>query len=228
MSLIRTVQLRKVFHAQRPNEVVALSGIDLSLEAGSATLLEGSSGSGKTTLMSLLAGLSKPTSGDYFFRDDNLSLWSEKFLTAFRQKHFGILFQNFQLLTTKTAFENIALPLYCQPLSSQAIRKKVEKAAEKANISHKLSYKVSELSGGEQQRTALARALVSEPTVIFADEPTSQLDRKNAQQVLALLETLKAEGTTFLLTTHDALVSQHPFIDQRIRLEDGRIKVSPP
>ncbi|WP_027001723.1 ABC transporter ATP-binding protein [Hugenholtzia roseola] len=223
MPLIRTVQLTKIFHAKRPNEVVALSGIDLSLEAGSATLLEGSSGSGKTTLMSLLAGLSKPTSGDYFFKDHNLSLWSEKFLTAFRQQHFGILFQNFQLLPTKTAFENIALPLYCQSFSSQEIREKVQKAAEKANIAHKLQQKVGELSGGEQQRTALARALVSEPAIIFADEPTSQLDRRNAQQILSLFEKLKAEGTTFLLTTHDSLVSQHPFIDQKIQLEDGKI-----
>jgi putative ABC transport system ATP-binding protein len=222
--MIRLENLCKVFNSGRSNQSQVLTDINLQITQATASLLEGTSGSGKTTLLSILAGLTKPTSGNYFFEDQNLSHWSERFLTLFRQQNVGILFQNFQLLPAKSVLENIALPLYCLPLSPTAIRQAAQRAAQEAHIEHKLSSPVRLLSGGEQQRTALARAIVNRPKIIFADEPTSQLDRSNAQRLIELFAQLKAQGTTLVITTHDPFLQNSSLIDCRFRMQEGRIE----
>jgi putative ABC transport system ATP-binding protein len=167
--------------------------------------------------------MTKPTSGEYVCLGEKVSKWSEKFLTTFRREHIGMIFQQFHLIQGFTAFENIALPLIPHNLSSKELARKVHESAELANITPKLHEKIDVLSGGEQQRIAIARAIVNKPRLLLADEPTSSLDRENALQILALFENLKKTGTTLLLTTHDNLVASHAVVDTIWRVEDGRI-----
>lgn len=216
-------QLVKTFYQGKPNMHKALQGIDLAVGAGKAVVLQGTSGSGKTTLLTILGCLAKPTSGEYVCLGERVSKWSEKFLTSFRREKIGIIFQQFQLIQGFTVFENIALPLIPQKLSYPTLQKKVTEAATLANITHKLNDKIELLSGGEQQRTAVARAIVNKPKILLADEPTSHLDRENASQILALFQQLKDTGTTLLLTTHDELVAKHTLVDAVLQMQDGKL-----
>jgi putative ABC transport system ATP-binding protein len=152
-----------------------------------------------------------------------VSKWSEKFLTAFRRKHIGLVFQQFQLIHGFTVAENIALPLIPLGLNTRTLNEYVQNAAEHANITHKLRERVEVLSGGEQQRVAIARAIVNKPKILLADEPTSNLDRENAAQILALFADLKREGVTLLLTTHDSFVAQNAVVDNILQMQDGKI-----
>ncbi|TAE13692.1 MAG: ABC transporter ATP-binding protein [Bacteroidetes bacterium] len=220
---IETRQLTKTFQQGKQNAHHALRGIDLRLEVGKCAVLQGASGSGKTTLLTILGCMTKPTSGEYICLGEKVSKWSEKFLTTFRREHIGMIFQQFHLIQGFTVFENIALPLIPHSLSHKELARKVQESAELANITAKLHEKVDVLSGGEQQRTAIARAIVHKPRLLLADEPTSSLDRENALQILALFENLKKTGTTLLLTTHDSLVASHAVVDTIWRVEDGRI-----
>ena len=226
MLALQTQNLNKIFNKGKSNEFIALSDISLSIKKGSCTLLKGSSGSGKTTLISILAGLTKPTSGSYICLDENVSHWSEKFLTQFRREHTGIVFQHFNLIQGLTVEQNIILPLLPLNYSSKKMEIMSKEAATLAQISHKLNQKIDILSGGELQRTAIARALIRKPAILFADEPTSHLDRKNAIEVFEVFEKLKSNGQTIILTTHDEWLKNHPIIDNVIELNDGRLVIS--
>jgi len=174
-------------------------------------------------LISILAGLTKPTSGSYICLEENVSHWSEKFLTQFRREHIGIVFQHFNLIQGLTVEQNIILPLLPLNYSSKKMEIMSKEAATLAQISHKLNQKIDILSGGELQRTAIARALIRKPAILFADEPTSHLDRKNAIEVFEVFEKLKANGQTIILTTHDEWLKNHPIIDNVIELNDGKL-----
>ena len=226
MLALQTQNLSKIFNKGKNNEFVALSNISLSIKKGSCTLLKGSSGSGKTTLISILAGLTKPTSGSYICLEENVSHWSEKFLTGFRREHIGIVFQHFNLIQGLTIEQNIILPLLPLNYSTQKMESMSKEAATLAQISHKLNQKIDILSGGELQRTAIARALIRKPAILFADEPTSHLDRKNALEVFEVFEKLKASGQTIILTTHDEWLKNHSIIDNVIELNDGKLVIS--
>ena len=226
MLALQTQNLSKIFNKGKSNEFIALSDISLSIKKGSCTLMKGSSGSGKTTLISILAGLTKPTSGSYICLDENVSHWSEKFLTQFRREHIGIVFQHFNLIQGLTVEQNIILPLLPLNYSSKKMEIMSKEAATLAQISHKLNQKIDILSGGELQRTAIARALIRKPAILFADEPTSHLDRKNAIEVFEVFEKLKSNGQTIILTTHDEWLKNHPIIDNVIELNDGRLVIS--
>ncbi|AFM05156.1 ABC-type antimicrobial peptide transport system, ATPase component [Bernardetia litoralis DSM 6794] len=223
MLALQTQNLNKIFHKGKSNEFVALSDISLSIKKGSCTLLKGSSGSGKTTLISILAGLTKPTSGSYICLEENVSHWSEKFLTQFRREHIGIVFQHFNLIQGLTVEQNIILPLLPLNYSIKKMESMSKEAATLAHISHKLNQKIDTLSGGELQRTAIARALIRKPAILFADEPTSHLDRKNAVEVFEVFEKLKENGQTIILTTHDEWLKNHSIIDNVIELNDGKL-----
>lgn len=225
MYAIETRQITKTFNQGKKNVYTALQGINLSVEAGKCIVVQGASGSGKTTLLTILGCLAKPTSGEYICLGEKVSKWSEKFLTTFRRENVGIIFQQFQLLQGFTAFENIALPLIPQKLTSPQLQKKVHEAAELANITAKLNEKIDVLSGGEQQRIAIARAIVHAPKLILADEPTSSLDRENAKQILQLFQNLQQRGTTLLLTTHDELVATHSLVNEVLKMQDGQFMV---
>lgn len=221
--IIKTAQLSKKYNKGKANEVIALQDINVNIAPQTINLLKGASGSGKTTLLSLLSCLARPTSGEYEILGENVSRWSEKFLTRFRQKNIGIIFQQFQLIAGFNAFVNIALPLYPLKLSNKLLQEKVESAAEMVNISHRLNFPVKQLSGGEMQRVAIARALVNQPAIIMADEPTSHLDTDTSLLILKIFKDLKNQGKTLLITTHDPRIEQNLPIDQVLMMKDGRI-----
>jgi putative ABC transport system ATP-binding protein len=221
--MIAAEKISKVFNLGKPNEVKAVNEVSLQIAANSCVLLQGASGSGKSTLLTLLSCLARPTSGEYLCLGEKVSRWSEKFLTQFRQKNIGIVFQHFNLIQGLTVFDNIAVPLLPQQYSRKNITNAVEMAAENAQITHRLQFKVDSLSGGEMQRVAIARALVANPQIIFADEPTAHLDSNIAAEMLDIFVRLKARGKTLVITSHDILVQKHPIFDTVIEMQDGKI-----
>ncbi len=222
--IIKTRNLNKIFNKNGPNEVRAVQGATLDIRPGSASLFRGPSGSGKSTLLSMLGGLTRPSSGDLICLGENLSHWPEKFLTGFRRKHIGMIFQNFNLINNLSAYDNIATPLIPQAISIQSLRKRVERVAAIAQIEHRLHFKAATLSGGEQQRVAIARALISEPEILIADEPTAHLDSALSDEILDIFAVLKQNGKTILIATHDPVLNNHPLIDQIYCIKDGRLE----
>lgn len=226
MPVIQTIGIGKIFNRGESNEFRALSDVSLTVESGECVLLSGPSGSGKSTLLSILACLAKPTEGAYYCMGEQVSRWSEKFLTRFRRRHIGMIFQHFHLIRGLTVRANIAVPLVPQGLSHHALKQAVEKAAESAGIAHKLDFPVEKLSGGEQQRTAIARALVTRPAIILADEPTAHLDSRNAAAILDLFVEFQKIGKTIIIASHDPLVQQHSLINRRFVIHDGKLSKS--
>lgn len=222
-SIIQTRQLKKIFNIGQNNEVSVIRGVDLDLAAGSATVLKGPSGSGKTTLLTLLGCLAKPTSGSYACLGQQVTHWSEKFLTHFRQQHIGIVFQHFHLIPGLSAAWNIGLPLIPRAMSPRQIERNVMETAEIVDITHRLDFPVDTLSGGEMQRVAIARALVANPEIIIADEPTAHLDSGLADHILGILTQLKRNGKTILIATHDPLVEQSALVDRVLMMRDGAL-----
>ena len=200
--------------------VHVLRGVDLSVAAGEAVGIVGPSGSGKTSLLMLLAGLEKPTAGRLDVAGHDIGTLDEDALARFRRDQIGIVFQSFHLIPTMTALENVAIPL-----EFAGRRDAFDRAAEAladVGLGHRLDHYPGQLSGGEQQRTALARAVVAEPRLILADEPTGNLDRGNGTAVMDLLFGLRARlGTTLLLITHDPALAER--CGRQVRMEDGRI-----
>ncbi|RLA07270.1 MAG: ABC transporter [Gammaproteobacteria bacterium] len=198
-----------------------LQPTDLDIPAGSSCAVVGPSGSGKSTLLALLAGLDSPTSGTVTLSGVNITNLNEEAKARFRRDHIGFIFQNFQLMPTLTALENVALPLQLQGRrDAQAVAKQW---LAKTGLSHREQHLPALLSGGEQQRVAVARAFASEPAILFADEPTGSLDGHNGEQVLALMFDLNADKqTTILLVTHDQRVADR--CDRQIALVDGRLQ----
>ena len=200
--------------------VHVLRGVDLTVTAGEAVGIVGPSGSGKTSLLMLLAGLEKPTAGRLDVAGHDIGTLDEDALARFRRDQIGIVFQSFHLIPTMTALENVAIPL-----EFAGRRDAFDRAAEalaSVGLGHRLDHYPGQLSGGEQQRTALARAVVAEPRLILADEPTGNLDRGNGTAVMDLLFDLRARlGTTLLLITHDPALAER--CGRQVRMEDGRI-----
>lgn len=222
-TVIEAQHLVKVFNAGRPNQVAPVRNISLKVQKGECIILKGPSGSGKSTLLTLLGCLSRPTSGEYYCLGQKVSRWSEKFLTLFRRKHIGIVFQHFHLVSGLTTLQNISLPLLPTGLPEKETRARAEEAANAVQITHRLHFKANTLSGGEMQRVAIARALVNRPPLIFADEPTAHLDSKMSADVLAVFEKLKAGGATLVITTHDPAVEHHPMRDRVLVVQDGQL-----
>jgi putative ABC transport system ATP-binding protein len=200
--------------------VRALCGIDLDVERGKLTGIMGPSGSGKSTLMHILAGLDKPTGGDVTIDGTSIAALSDTELTKLRREHIGFIFQFFNLLPMLTAEENITLPL---ELAGGKIDKDwVDAIIERVGLSDRRKHRPAELSGGQQQRVAVARALVSKPTVVFADEPTGNLDSTTSQEILDLLrESVDTLGQTFVMVSHDPKATS--IADRTLFLADGLI-----
>jgi putative ABC transport system ATP-binding protein len=197
-----------------------LRGVDLSVAAGEAVGIVGPSGSGKTSLLMLLAGLERPTGGALRVAGQDLARMDEDALARFRRDHVGIVFQAFHLIPTMSALENVAVPLEFAGRADAFDR--ATEALSAVGLGHRLSHYPGQLSGGEQQRTALARAVVAAPRLLLADEPTGNLDRATGAQVMDLLFDLRARlGTTLLLITHDQALAAR--CGRQVRIEDGRI-----
>ena len=219
-SLIRVQDLRLTVPSQA-GPVNILRGIDLTIATGEAVGLVGPSGSGKTSLLMVLAGLERATSGQVRFEDLEITALSEDDLARWRRERVGIVFQDFHLIPSMTAQENVAIPL---ELAGVRDADRIAAAAlDSVGLSHRLTHLPSQLSGGEQQRVALARAFAPNPRLLLADEPTGNLDHATGSAVMDLLFTLRARhGTTLLLITHDPRLADR--CDRRISLADGQVQ----
>ena len=185
-------------------EITVLKDIDLEIEPGAFIALMGPSGSGKTTLLNLLAGIDRPTSGDVVVAGENISKLSEGALAKWRSRHIGLVFQFYNLLTVLTAYENVELPLLLTRLSKKEKREHVETALRIVGLGDRMNHYPRQLSGGQEQRVAIARAIVSDPTLILADEPTGDLDKHSAEEIMTLLSRLNSEfKKTIIVVTHD-------------------------
>jgi putative ABC transport system ATP-binding protein len=203
--------------------VIALEDISLTFEKGKIYCLLGTSGSGKSTLLNLLAGLEKPTKGSINFRGLPLETLSEKQLTLYRQTYIGFVFQSYNLLPTLTALENVTLPLIFRRLPKRRRIATAQKMLKAVGLGNRWRHKPHELSGGQQQRVSLARAFVNEPQVIFADEPTGNLDTKTTYEMMDLITGMAREREqTLIIVTHDIEISE--YADQIIQMRDGLIE----
>ncbi|MEL6428337.1 MAG: ABC transporter ATP-binding protein [Planctomycetota bacterium] len=218
---IDLVQVTKTY--TRAGETVrVLDGLDLRMEGGRYYALMGPSGSGKTTLLNLVGGLDRPDSGKVVVAGEDLAGLSRAALSDWRGGNVGFVFQGFNLIPVLSAFENVALPLALTPLSRKERKERAEYALELVGLSDRMGHRPRQLSGGQEQRCAIARAIVTDPTVILADEPTGDLDRDTADQVLELLQRLNSElSKTILMVTHDPHAAETA---QRIvRLDKGQL-----
>ena len=208
--------LRKVYKRDR-QEVTVLDGIDLDVAAGAFEALMGPSGSGKTTLLNLIAGIDAPTSGTLRVAGKDIARLSEGERAAWRAANVGFIFQFYNLMPVLTAAENVELPLLLTRLGRPERKKRVEVALKLVGLSDRLDHTPRQLSGGQQQRVAIARAIVADPTLIVADEPTGDLDRKSAEEVLQLLTILNEQlGKTIVMVTHDPHAAQAAKIQRRL------------
>jgi len=218
--IISAARLVKVY-GEGDTQVRALNSINASFEAGTFTAIMGPSGSGKSTLMHCLAGLDRPTSGHIQLGGSRLEQLDDNALTKLRRSHVGFIFQSFNLLPTHTARENILLPL--ELAGRKPDPQFMEQIITSLRLDKRLGHLPSQLSGGEQQRVAVARALISRPTVVFADEPTGALDTRNSHHLLAYLRTAsQSEGQTIIMVTHDPKAAV--YVDRALILSDGEIR----
>jgi len=210
MSIIRTESLTRTY-SMGSASVQALRGVNLTIEAGEFVTLMGASGSGKSTLLSLIGLLDRPTAGDYWLEDVQVSSLNRNSLAEVRGKRIGFIFQSFNLLPRLSAWENVALPLAYRngKVRHAEQRERALKALERVGLAERAQHQPMEMSGGERQRVAIARALVTEPAVILADEPTGNLDSTTGQDIMRLLGELHLEGRTIVMVTHDLNIARH-------------------
>jgi putative ABC transport system ATP-binding protein len=221
--MIRLEAVTKLYHEGEESEVRAVDGIDLSIDLDRVSVLKGPSGSDKTTLLTLIGGLARPTSGRIWLAGELISNLPEKFLAELRRRQLGFVFQRFNLIRGLTVLENVMLPAYPLAPPHGALRACAMRRLEQLEVAHKAAATVEHLSGGESQRVAIARALVNDPRIIIADEPTANLDTKLAEQFLAIVAALKAEGKTVIMTSHDPRIWQALVVDRVIAMRDGHL-----
>ena len=221
--MIKLVQISKMFNAGKANVFAALRQIDLVIEKNRVTVFRGPSGSGKTTLLSIVGCMARPTTGRIHVDGRETTSLPERFTAEIRRKTFGFVFQNYNLIKGLTALENVMIPAYPTGLPYRDLKKKAYGLLEKMNLSSKAGQRVEHLSGGEQQRTAIARALINEPPFVIADEPTAHLDTDLSVGFMEIMDLLKGEGKTILIASHDTLVIGYPGVDRVVSMRDGRI-----
>src|SRR5690242_14715244 len=214
--------LSKIYRKPGTNvEVAALRDVDLDLQEGQFTAIMGASGSGKSTLMNILGCLDQPTSGTYVLGGQDISSLPDDELSEIRSRRIGFIFQNFNLIQQLTVVENLEVPMFYLGMPPHERRRRAEELAEKVGLNERLDHRPMQLSGGQQQRVCIARAMVNEPLILMADEPTGALDSKTGQQILALFDELVAQGKTIILVTHDPSVAHR--CSRVIHLHDGRV-----
>ncbi len=225
--MIELKQVNKVFNQGRHNELHAVRDVCLDIEAGRLTCLRGPSGSGKSTLLAMIGCLSRPTSGRITLDGETLSGLPERFMTEVRRRTFGFVFQQFSLIRGLTLVENVMLPAYPDAPDRGALKRKAQALLERFGLHSLAGQKVEWLSGGEAQRTAICRALINDPQILIADEPTANLDSKLAAAFMDIGAELVAGGKTLIVSSHDYQVFEHPAVNRVVSLHDGQLAENP-
>ncbi len=221
MCVICVKDLYKIYHVGE-TKVRALNGVGFTIDRGNFCAIVGASGSGKSTLLNMLAGLEKPTKGEIVIAGEHMETKSENQLVAFRREHIGFIFQSFNLMGTMNAIENVALPLTFQGMDKKKRTAKAEEMLDLVGLTKYKKHRPSQMSGGQQQRVGVARALVVEPEIIFADEPTGNLDSNTSVEVMNLMKRIVREkNQTLVMVTHDNYLAG--FADVILRIKDGKI-----
>jgi putative ABC transport system ATP-binding protein len=220
---LELTDIKKVFNQGKPNEFWAINGVSLEIEPNQVTCLKGASGSGKTTLLSMIGCLARPTSGRITLNGEQLSGLPERFLTDIRRKRFGFVFQQFNLIQGLSVLENVMLPAYPLGLDRKELIQKSRQLLEQFGLESKAENMVQLLSGGEKQRVAICRALINDPDVLIADEPTANLDTKLSHEFMQLITGLRDSGKTILIASHDAIVFESDAIGRVVEMCDGRV-----
>ena len=218
--MIKTENIRKVFRTEDV-ETWALNGVDIEVAKGEFVAIMGPSGCGKSTLMNILGLLDSPTEGSYCLNGTDVALFGEDERTALRKGVIGFVFQSFNLIDDLNVYENIELPMLYMGVPKKERKKRVEEAMERMDIAHRAGHFPQQLSGGQQQRVAIARAVVTNPKIIFADEPTGNLDSRNGIEVMELLKQLNGEGTTVVMVTHS--LRDASYAGRVINMFDGQV-----
>lgn len=222
MAMLEVNKLKKIYTSRfGGNNVQALTNVSFSVEKGEYVAIMGESGSGKTTLLNILASLDRPSSGEVVFNGQNIAEIKERDISAFRRNNLGFVFQDFNLLDTFSVQDNIFLPLVISGRGYDEMSRRLQPIARKLGIEDILSKYPYEISGGQKQRTAVARALITDPQLILADEPTGALDSKATDQLLRLFEEINAEGQTILMVTHSVKAASHA--KRVLFIKDGQV-----
>ena len=222
--IIKIENLRKIYRLGK-EKVVALDGINLTINQGEICCLLGTSGSGKSTLLNMMAGLEKPTKGTVTIKGEAVEKMSEKKLAFFRQKNMGFVFQSYNLLPNLTAIDNVGLPLAFSGIPKQIRKKRSKEMLKKVGIANRSRHKPTQMSGGQQQRVGIARAFVGKPTIVFADEPTGNLDTKTTIEVMEMMVDMsRANNQTLIIVTHDNEIAV--YADKIYHIIDGKIDKS--
>jgi len=221
-SVASVKNLFKIYHKPGTDvEVAALRGVNIDFEQGEYTAIMGASGSGKSTLMNILGCLDKPTRGEYLLGGEDVSQLPDDDLSEIRSRRIGFIFQNFNLIQQLTVLENLEVPMFYLKVPPAERRRRAIALAERVGLAERADHRPMQLSGGQQQRVCIARAMINDPLIIMADEPTGALDSKTGQQILALFDELVADGKTILMVTHDPTVAHR--CHRVLRLHDGEV-----
>jgi putative ABC transport system ATP-binding protein len=224
--MIEVTDLKKEYVLEEEAPTLALRSVTLSIAKGEFVSIMGPSGSGKSTLLHILSFLDRPTGGSYKFQGRSIDDMTDQELAQVRNKDMGFVFQSFNLLSRLTVYENVEIPLLYSTIPPQKRRTLVEEAVRAVGLDEKLYVEAGKLSGGQKQRVAIARALVTDPNVIFADEPTGNLDSESGLQVMEILESLNNKGRTVVLVTHETQTAE--FANRIIRVKDGMVESDTP
>lgn len=220
-NIIQLTDVRKVYR-MGDEKVIALDSINLSIDKGEFCCLLGTSGSGKSTLLNLMAGLEKPTRGQIRIKKYAVERMNENQVTKLRQKYIGFVFQSYNLLETLTALENVSLPLIFKGVPKKIRERRAKELLKAVGLGERLNHRPSQMSGGQQQRVSIARAFIANPEIVFADEPTGNLDSKTTSEVMELITSLARQNNqTLIIVTHDNEISE--YADKIVHIKDGNI-----
>lgn len=226
--MIHLIQIQKIFNKGKPSEFVALDRVDVAITTGQVTVFKGPSGSGKTTLLSIVGCMSRPTTGRVKLFEREITSMPERFLTEIRRNTFGFIFQQNNLIKGLNALENVMIPTYPTGEKHFTARKRAMDLLGRFGLSNRASARVEWLSGGELQRVTIARALINNPSIIIADEPTAHLDTKLSTGFMDIMRGFKQEGKTVIVASHDPIVHESGIADRVIEMRDGKILTSEP
>lgn len=221
--MIELKNITKDFEINKNNTIRAVNNINLTINEGELVVLKGASGSGKSTILSLIASLSKPTTGEVIVNEKRVSKLPDSFASIYRREDIGFIFQKYNLIPTLSVKENILLPLIPQNPSEEEANKLLDKVMKRFKIEHKKDAIIKNLSGGEQQRVAIARSQINNPKIIIADEPTANLDKDLSDHFISILKELKSVDKTIIIATHDPLFFELDFVDRVIEVSNGEI-----